>query len=1027
MLPNNRGAFMHTFRVLTFCCLLFNIPATMALDLIRSVAGTGVAGYSGDAGLATAALLNRPTGLGADASGNIYIADRYNHVIRKLTPEGIISTFAGSGSAGFNPESTIRGSEVLLNYPTAVAVNNRIFIADTGNQRIQVLDALGQRLTVWGNGSAGYSGDGAEASAAQFYYPQALVATSDNHLYVADSLNHVVRKISMVGEKAIITTIAGVGYAGYGGDGAHALNARLNLPNGLALDQNGALYIADQFNHRVRRVTPEGIIETYAGNGQKGYSGDGGAARTASLDTPYSLTFDNNGNLFISEIGTHRVRKVDAQGIINTVAGSGVAGFSGDEGSATEARLNYPSGVALGRNGGLYIADMNNQRLRFVDALGYTGSTDGHLLYISRPGNGSGTVTGPAGSDGTVLSCGIQCVAAYAPGRLITLRAQAASGSRFVAWGGACHGNSPDITLLMDASKTCSALFEYSNSIELSHSSYRVMENATTLSIGVIRTSFDANSPVSVAYHFEDDSAYRLMGDYSAEDGHLYWPSGVVGERHIIVTIGDNPHVNSDRRFKLILSNPSSGALLGTHNHATVTIVNDDILSGGTPCPLDAPINLTCNAIGVNLNNTHLITPEGHMTGGLLYGALDNRGWSSNLRIMPSGIVSGGILLGDVNSQGSGGDFLFHGVFFSGGYLYGTIDAGLGHFNNIILAADSVLKYGSISGSVRGHTLIVSTKARLEQVRIEDGTYLANVRLGNGIQHDPQTLHFGVGVENSGAARFNNLNPINLPECYDNAPTPLEVNSILPATTINPVQVINTMPLIKEVPGELVQHPSQAYLLMAIGGDHFAVHPWALAHSTRMSAEWEWNATTQQLVFHLGNGSRLLTHSALHAPCHLRNLFNLPLSVSPNGVVYIEVNEDMRYAALPDIVALPTHKAPGLWLEESRILPGMMRAVHVFISSDGTRRMQILHPTVQDLKSIERVVQRVRFLDDNALEFTLGNRTYRGIPDYVVSRARVPVPNNFRVQTSEDYNGDAIEDYLLSYPDGQQQILFALP
>jgi sugar lactone lactonase YvrE len=1011
---------LNTLRLIGIGGLFFGVVNVFAADQIRTIAGTGLPGYSGDNGAASAAALNRPTGMDIDLSGNLYVSDRYNHVIRKITPEGVISTFAGNGTAGFNIAPDAVASDLQFHYPMGVALdgNGRVYVADSDNQRIQIIDALGQRLTVFGDGNRGYDGDGGHASTARFQYPQALVIDADNSLYIADSLNHVVRKVSRNG---IIQTVVGVGYAGYGGDNGHALNARLNLPNGLALDKAGNLYIADQFNHRVRRVSPDGVIETYAGNGQKGYSGDGGLAREASLDNPYALRLDSNGNLFISESGNHVVRKVDSQGIISTVAGTGLAGFSGDDGAATDARLNSPAGVAVGRNNGIYIADMNNHRLRLIDA--YATPSTGHVLSVSRLGNGAGSISAPPGHDGSGIVCGHDCQESYEPGTRVNVRASPDAGARFLGWSGACSGTSLETFVVMDNSKSCSATFEYTNTLQFSHNTYRVMENAGVFSLSVMRDSLDPAAPLSVSYHFEDDSAYRIMGDYSADDGQLYWPAGAAGERTLYISIGDNPHVNSDRRFSVVLSNPSGGAILGENSHASVIIVNDDSITGGTPCPMDAAVNLTCNAIGVSLSNT-LIGPDGHMTGGLLYGLLLNQGWSSNLRIMPTGVVSGGILLGDVSSQGIAGNFSFHGVLFSGGTLRGQINSGLGRFENVRLSADAVLRYGSVGGSVRGSG---ARPGVLEQLRIEEGAYLARVRLGAGVDYHPNTLNFGPGVENLSDARFAQLPAHAQSACYEDAPPPLNLKLALGAGLSAPLSIINALPFFAEIPGEMQQDAEQGILRLASGGHAYAAYPMALAHSARTRADWEFDEYRQQVDFHLGNNTRVIAHPALHAPCALEQALRLPVHLSVDGLAHVIANEDISYVARPDLAALPTAEGIGLWLNQNAALPGLVRAAYVFNSHDGIRRMQALHPAPVDLASIQRVAETVRFLDAGVLEFRLGSRNYRGIPDYVVTRARVSVPNHFRVYPWEDFNGDGITDYMLSYPDGRQQILFAAP
>jgi sugar lactone lactonase YvrE len=275
---------------------------------ITTVAGNGTPGFSGDGGPATNARLAYPTGVAVDAAGNLYIADRLNSRVRKVSTSGTITTVAGDGSAGF-------------------------------------------------------SGDGGPATNAQLAGPYGVAVDAAGNLYIADFQNSRVRKVSTSGT---ITTVAGDGSFGFSGDGGPATNAQLAGPNGVAVDAAGNLYIADINNHRVRKVSTSGTITTVAGNGTPGFSGDGGPATNARLRPPTGVAVDAAGNLYIADIFNQRVRKVSTSGTITTVAGTGIYGFSGDGGPATNARLAYPSGVAVDAAGNLYIADQNNHRVRKV-------------------------------------------------------------------------------------------------------------------------------------------------------------------------------------------------------------------------------------------------------------------------------------------------------------------------------------------------------------------------------------------------------------------------------------------------------------------------------------------------------------------------------------------------------------------------------------------------------------------------------------------------------------------------------------
>ena len=224
-----------------------------------------------------------------------------------------------------------------------------LYVADTVNNRIRKVDAAGVISTVAGDGTLGYGGDGGAAVAAQLHFPAGVAPDGAGNLYIADVHNHRIRKVDAAG---VISTVAGsgrsgFGMGGYGGDGGAAVAAQLNTPTGVALDRAGNLYIADWSNHRIRKVNAAGVITTVAGNGTEGYGGDGGAAVAAQLNAPSVVAPDGAGNLYIADVGNDRIRKVDSSGVITTVAGTGTFGFSGDGGPAVAARLWNPYGVAL--------------------------------------------------------------------------------------------------------------------------------------------------------------------------------------------------------------------------------------------------------------------------------------------------------------------------------------------------------------------------------------------------------------------------------------------------------------------------------------------------------------------------------------------------------------------------------------------------------------------------------------------------------------------------------------------------------
>ena len=333
-------------------------------NVISTVAGGGV----GDFGYATNAALYAPSGVAMDGAGNLYIADRDNERIRKVDTNGVITTVAGNGTNGYAGDGGAATNAELAN-PIGVAADGtgNLYIADFINNRIRKVDTNGVITTVAGNGVKGYAGDGGTATNAELANPTGIAADGTGNLYITDSINSRIRKVDTNG---LITTVAGNGVIGYAGDGGAATNAELGLPSSVAVDGTGNLYIADEFTFSIRKVDTNGVITTVAGNGAFGYAGDGGEATHAELNSPTSVAMDGAGNLYIADMHNQRIRKVDANGVITTVAGNGTNGYAGDGGAATNSELNLPHSVAVDGVGNLYIADAGNMRIRKVSVAG---------------------------------------------------------------------------------------------------------------------------------------------------------------------------------------------------------------------------------------------------------------------------------------------------------------------------------------------------------------------------------------------------------------------------------------------------------------------------------------------------------------------------------------------------------------------------------------------------------------------------------------------------------------------------------
>lgn len=359
------------------------------------MAGTGTGAFYGDGGPATAAELNATWAVAVDASGNVYIADDNNQRIRKVNTSGIISTIAGIDTNGFSGDGG-PATAAELDFPTGVAVDpsGNVFIADQHNNRIRKVNTSGIISTYAGIGPAGFSGDGGPATAAEFNVSAGVATDASGNVYVADFYNFRIRKINTSGK---ISTVAGDGTYGFSGDGRPATSAAIGSIVGVAVDVFGNIFIPDQSNGRVRKVNTSGIISTFAGNGSQNYSGDGGPATAAELQYPYGVGTDGSGNVYIADYANERIRFVNTSGIISTIAGDGTNGYYGDGGPATAAEISAITGVAPNAAGNhVFIADETNNVIRELTPIP-TGISqykieNGQLSIYPNPSSGKFTV-----------------------------------------------------------------------------------------------------------------------------------------------------------------------------------------------------------------------------------------------------------------------------------------------------------------------------------------------------------------------------------------------------------------------------------------------------------------------------------------------------------------------------------------------------------------------------------------------------------------------------------------------------------
>ena len=361
--------------------------------VIDAFAGTGEEGFFGDGGPAIQARFHTPRGIAVDARGNVYVADSNNGRVRRIDPSGGITTIAGNGRWGSSGDGGL-ATAAQLSIPNDVAVDagGNIYVTEGGGNRVRKIDAMGAINTIAGTGAEGSEGDGGPATEAQLNRPNAIAVDADGNVFVGEYSGYRVRKIDAAGT---ITTIAGIGTKGGAGDGGPANAAQFNFISGLAVDGSGNVYVSDMNEARIRKITPDGRIATIAGTRSGNRSGDGGPAIEAQITTPGGLALDFAGNLFLTEFWAGRLRKIDAAGIITTIAGTGEQSSTGDMGLATDAALDRPRNIAAGADGRLYVAENYADRIRVMSptaersrfSVPLGGSGDSVMVTVEQDGS----------------------------------------------------------------------------------------------------------------------------------------------------------------------------------------------------------------------------------------------------------------------------------------------------------------------------------------------------------------------------------------------------------------------------------------------------------------------------------------------------------------------------------------------------------------------------------------------------------------------------------------------------------------
>jgi streptogramin lyase len=350
--------------------------------VVTTLAGTAGSFGSAD-GTGSAARFDNPYGVAVDASGNVYVADRNNHTIRKITPAGVVTTLAGTAGSSGSADGT--GSAARFNYPYGVAVDGsgNVYVADTYNHTIRTITPAGVVTTLAGTAGSVGSADGT-GSAARFYYPQGVAVDGSGNLYVADLGNHTIRKITPAG---VVTTLAGTAGSSGSADGTGSA-ARFYLPYGVAVDSSGNVYVADTHNNTIRKITPAGVVTTLAGTAASFGSADG-TGSAARFNYPYGVAVDGSGNVYVADPGNNTIRKITPAGVVTTLAGT--AGSSGSaDGTGSAARFWSPGGVAVDGSGNVYVVDNFNHTIRKITPAGVVTTLAGTALSSgSADGTGS--------------------------------------------------------------------------------------------------------------------------------------------------------------------------------------------------------------------------------------------------------------------------------------------------------------------------------------------------------------------------------------------------------------------------------------------------------------------------------------------------------------------------------------------------------------------------------------------------------------------------------------------------------------